>query len=210
LDFVDKLKNVLLSVAPKGYNYVQTMACGSCANENAYKATFIRYNTLARGGTPPTQQVLDDCLMNKGDGCPDLSILSFKGGFHGRTIGTLSTTHSKSIHKLDVPAFDWPIASFPKYKYPLEENREYNAKQDDSCLKEVEQLIDYFNNQKKRPVAGVMIEPIQSEGGDNHASPEFFQKLQAITKQVTLTATKINEISILIYFNCKEQCSIYN
>lgn len=34
-------------------------------------------------------------------------------------------------------------------------------------------------------MAGVIIEPIQSEGGDNHASPEFFQQLQKLTKQVS-------------------------
>lgn len=34
------------------------------------------------------------------------------------------------------------------------------------------------------PVAGVIAEPIQAEGGDNHASPEFFQELQRITKKV--------------------------
>lgn len=39
---------------------------------------------------------------------------------------------------------------------------------------------------KNIPVAGIIIEPIQAEGGDNHASPEFFQKLQAIAKKVRL------------------------
>ena len=184
MDFVDKLNNVLLSVAPKGLNMIQTMACGSCANENAYKAIFIWYNTKIRGGKAPSQQVLDDCVMNKGHGCPDLSILSFKGGFHGRTLGALATTHSKAIHKLDVPTYDWPIASFPKYKYPLEENAEYNKKQDDACLKEVEELYEYYKNVKKRPVAGIVVEPVQSEGGDNHGSPYFFQNIQKIAKQV--------------------------
>lgn len=33
------------------------------------------------------------------------------------------------------------------------------------------------------PVAAVIVEPIQSEGGDNHASPAFFQGLRAITKK---------------------------
>lgn len=33
-------------------------------------------------------------------------------------------------------------------------------------------------------MAGVIIEPIQSEGGDNHASPEFFQELQRVTRKV--------------------------
>ena len=36
-DFVDKLRSALLSVAPPGLKEVQTMACGSCANENAFK-----------------------------------------------------------------------------------------------------------------------------------------------------------------------------
>lgn len=28
------------------------------------------------------------------------------------------------------------------------------------------------------PVAGVIVEPIQAEGGDNHASPHFFRAVQ--------------------------------
>lgn len=32
-------------------------------------------------------------------------------------------------------------------------------------------------------MAGIVVEPIQSEGGDNEASPEFFQSLQAIAKK---------------------------
>ena len=59
------------------------------------------------------------------------------GGFHGRTLGVLSTTHSKPIHKLDVPSFDWPIASFPKYKYPLDEFLRENEEEDRRCLAEV-------------------------------------------------------------------------
>lgn len=48
-------------------------------------------------------------------------------------------------------------------------------------------MADFFEQQKKKgePIAGVIIEPIQSEGGDNHASPEFFQQLQKVTKQVS-------------------------
>ena len=36
-------------------------------------------------------------------------------------------------------------------------------------------------------MAGVVVEPIQSEGGDYHGSPTFFQHLQKITKQVRMT-----------------------
>lgn len=180
-DYANTLKNTLLSVAPKGMSQVQTMACGSCANENAYKVIFIWYNTMLRNGVPPSQEELTNCIMNKN--CPDLSLMSFKGAFHGRTFATLATTHSKPVHKLDVPSMDWPVALYPYYKYPLEENVEYNKAEDEKCLKRVEELFDYYNNEKRKPVAGIVIEPIQSEGGDNHGSPEFYQALQRIAKK---------------------------
>lgn len=120
--------------------------------------------------------------MNSAPGAPDLCILSFKGAFHGRTIGALATTHSKYIHKIDIPSFDWPIASFPQYKYPLEENVRENQAEDDRCLAETEELIERYNK-KGKYVAGIIVEPIQSEGGDNEASPEFFQRLQRIGKK---------------------------
>jgi len=47
----------------------------------------------------------------------------------------------------------------------------------------VEELIEKWEK-KGNPVAGIVVEPIQSEGGDNHASPYFFQKLQKIAKKV--------------------------
>jgi 4-aminobutyrate aminotransferase/(S)-3-amino-2-methylpropionate transaminase len=37
---------------------------------------------------------------------------------------------------------------------------------------------------KNRPVVGVVIEPMQAEGGDNFASAEFFQGLQDICLKV--------------------------
>ncbi|KAG8261300.1 hypothetical protein J6590_076550 [Homalodisca vitripennis] len=181
-DWPAKLKNVLLGVAPAGLSNVTTMMCGSCSNENAYKNIFIWYQRRHRGSTTFSQEEMESCMINRAPGSPSLSILSFHGGFHGRTLGVLSTTHSKYIHKIDVPAFDWPIAKFPQYKYPLEENSRENQAEDEKCLAEVSELIQKYNKSGK-PVAGIVVEPIQSEGGDHHASPEFFQKLQAIAKQ---------------------------
>lgn len=39
----DTLRNHLLKIAPGGMSEVTTMMCGSCANENAFKAAFIWY-----------------------------------------------------------------------------------------------------------------------------------------------------------------------
>lgn len=41
---------------------------------------------------------------------------------------------------------------------------------------------------KKRTVAGIIVEPIQSEGGDNHASDDFFRKLRDISRKVSAWA----------------------
>lgn len=59
------------------------------------------------------------------------------GAFHGRTMACLATTHSKPIHKMDIPSLDWPIAHFPIYKYPLEEHVRENQEEDRRCLEEV-------------------------------------------------------------------------
>lgn len=184
-DWPSRLKKIMLQkeIAPPGLSQITTMMCGSCSNENAFKNIFIWYAEKHRKGAPFTKEEIESCMMNQLPGAPRFSILSFKGAFHGRTLGTLSTTHSKYIHKIDIPAFDWPIASFPKYKYPLNEHTRENQQEDQRCLAEVEELFEKYKNEKKIPVAGVIVEPIQSEGGDNHASPEFFQGLQRITKK---------------------------
>ncbi|CAB3363893.1 Hypothetical predicted protein [Cloeon dipterum] len=179
-DWCDKLRKVLLGVAPAGLEQVTTMACGSCSNENAYKAIFMWYRGKQRGVDFSPEEI-SSCMVNQPPGSPDLSILSFHGAFHGRTLGVLSTTHSKAIHKIDVPAFDWPIAPFPNYRYPLEENKQENAAEDRRCLAAVQQLIEDFAK-KGRPVAGIVVEPIQAEGGDNEGSPEFFQGLQKVAR----------------------------
>lgn len=177
-----RLTNSLMSVAPKGHTQVNTMACGSCSNENAYKAVFMWYRNKQRGGAPITEEENQSCMMNLAPGATPFTIMSFKGGFHGRTIGCLSTTHSKAIQKLDIPSLDWPIASFPRYKYPLEDHAAENQKEDSKCLAEVEELFERYNKAGKF-VAGVVVEPVQAEGGDHHGSAEFFQGLQRITKK---------------------------
>lgn len=182
-DWPDKLQKVLLSVAPKNMNQVFTMMCGSCSNENAFKAAFIWYRTKQRGGKIDfTPEELKSCMLNMPPGCPQLSVLSFEASFHGRTFGALSTTRSKPIHKLDMPAFGWPVAPFPQYKYPLDQFKCENQCEDIKCLDRTAEIIDEYAK-KKNPVAAMIIEPIQSEGGDHEASPEFFQLLQKLCKE---------------------------
>jgi len=83
------------------------------------------------------------------------------------------------IHKIDIPSFNWPQAPWPKLKYPLEEHAKENSQEEKKCLSEVENIFKTWHS----PVVAVIVEPVQSEGGDNHASPEFFQGLRKITKE---------------------------
>jgi len=145
------------------------------------KSVFTWYQSKKRGGKQPDQDILTSVMLNKPPGSPNLSIMSFTGGFHGRTFGSLSTTRSNPVAKYDFPAFYWPAAPFPKLKYPLEENIDYNRKEEDRCLTEVEKMINDW--EKISPVAGIVVEPIQGEGGDNHATSYFFNKLQEITQK---------------------------
>uniref|UniRef100_A0A8D1DNC5 4-aminobutyrate aminotransferase, mitochondrial n=1 Tax=Sus scrofa TaxID=9823 RepID=A0A8D1DNC5_PIG len=135
-----------------------------------------------RGQSAFSKEELETCMINQAPGCPDYSILSFMGAFHGRTMGCLATTHSKAIHKIDIPSFDWPIAPFPRLKYPLEDFVKENQQEEARCLEEVEDLIVKYRK-KKKTVAGIIVEPIQSEGGDNHASDDFFRKLRDISRK---------------------------
>ncbi|KAK3333135.1 aminotransferase class-III-domain-containing protein [Cercophora scortea] len=181
-DWADVLKTGILKVAPKGLDQVFTAMAGSDANETAYKAAFMWRRQHERGGAHVefTEAEMASAMDNQlPAGASELSIMSFKTGFHGRLFGSLSTTRSKPIHKLDIPAFDWPQATFPLLKYPLEDYVEENAAAEKAALDEVEHLILNY----RVPPCAVIVEPIQSEGGDNHASPAFFRSLRTLTRK---------------------------
>ncbi|KAJ3227979.1 hypothetical protein HK099_007848 [Clydaea vesicula] len=179
-DWAETLESAFLRVAPKGLNQVFTATCGSTSNEIAFKACFMHQQLLKRGGSKDfTNEELTSCMVNEVPGSPNWCILSFKSAFHGRTLGTLSTTRSKPIHKVDIPSFHWPVAPFPSLKYPLEENIQYNLEEEKRCLLEFERIIKTWET----PIAAIIVEPIQGEGGDNHASPQFFTELRRITRE---------------------------
>lgn len=179
LDMAEVLSTGILRAAPPGLDQVFTASTGSDANETAYKAAFMWKRAEERGDADFTAEEIESAMRNQAPGAPEYSILSFNGGFHGRTFGSLATTRSKPIHKLDIPSFDWPSAPFPKLQYPLEQFSSENASEEQRCIDEVERVLDTA----VKPVAAVVVEPIQSEGGDNHASASFFRKLRELTER---------------------------
>ena len=116
-DWPKLLQDSFLACNPKGLNQVFTMMCGTCANEGAFKAAFMHYREKQRLDSKQfgfSAEELSSCMKNAAPGAPDLSILSFEGSFHGRSLGSLSCTRSKALHKVDFPSFPWPACPFPQ------------------------------------------------------------------------------------------------
>jgi 4-aminobutyrate aminotransferase/(S)-3-amino-2-methylpropionate transaminase len=173
----------LARFAPRGLPRVFCVDGGGEGVEAALKAAFIHHATQRRraAGLPQNPLELDaaeqERVMNNGGS--DAVVVSFSGAFHGRGLGPLSATHSKFIHKADLPAFPWPMAPFPVNRWPLERHADDNARAEDDALVALERILD----QHRGRVAAIIVEPVQSEGGDNHASPSFFRGVQALATQ---------------------------
>lgn len=145
-EFQEIAQKAFMDVAPEGLDNFTAAMCGSCAVEAAYKMIMINHGQDRRGGKTvmPTEEELASCMMNTLPGSPNKGILSFKCGFHGRLFGSLSSSRTKAIHKVDMPAFDWPVAEPPQYKYPLQDNVEYNKAQDDASLESVAAAVKHW------------------------------------------------------------------
>jgi 4-aminobutyrate aminotransferase/(S)-3-amino-2-methylpropionate transaminase len=188
-EWVDIIERTMMRIAPKGLTRIVTVTTGAEAVENAIKAAFVRLATRRRGGKGPTDADMAACMKNDQKMANAFKVLSFEGGFHGRSLGALSLTRSKPIHKVDFPAFAWPTAPFPANKFPLDAHAAENREAEARSLAAVEAVF----RANKDEVAAVIVEPIQGEGGDCHASPDFFQKLRKLTREhgVALIADEV-------------------
>jgi L-lysine 6-transaminase len=104
-------------------------------------------------------------------------ILHFREAFHGRTGYSLSTTNTEPLKILDFPKFDWPRVSNPKLRFPVDEAAAAEAEA--LSIGEIEEAFD----RDPHGIAGILIEPIQAEGGDNHFRNEFFAELRRIADE---------------------------
>ena len=161
--FVDTMGRI---AQPQYLPYAFYIEGGGLAVENALKTAFdwkVRKN-LSKG------------IKNKGS-----QIIHFKECFHGRTGYTISLTDSPDPRKtLYFPKFDWPRIDNPKINFPLnDENLEDVINKENIAL---EQIKDAIRNNPD-DIAGLIIEPIQGEGGDNHFRCEFFKELRNLANE---------------------------
>ncbi len=108
--------------------------------------------------------------------------LAFFGAFHGRTMGALSLTASKSIQKKHYNPFVPGITHIPyAYCYRCSYNLKYpdcNA----ACVDWVEDTL-FKTTMPAEEVAAIFVEPIQGEGGYIVPPPEFHKKLYQIAQK---------------------------
>ena len=105
------------------------------------------------------------------------SMIAFYGGFHGRTLGSLSLTSSKMLHKEHFPSVK-VLHSHYAYCYRCPLNLEY-PNCGISCVKEIEKTI-FKRELSPKDTAAIMVEPIQGEGGFIVPPTEFHQELRRI------------------------------
>ena len=113
-------------------------------------------------------------MNNQAPGAPNFMVIGFEGGSHGKFITSLSASSLNSDIKQGVSTHNWPIAPFPKIKYPYDEFYNENIKEENRCVNEVEKII---KQSKQGSVAALIIEPIQIDAGIRYASPLFYRNL---------------------------------
>jgi 4-aminobutyrate aminotransferase len=107
------------------------------------------------------------------------AILSFRGAFHGRTIGATSVTSSSLNYRL---GYEPLLPSIYQLPYPAT-YRDFDdeAAATETCFSHLEDL--FATTVAPSQVAAVLIEPVQGEGGYYPAPPAFLQTLRAVCDQ---------------------------
>ena len=107
-------------------------------------------------------------------------VIHFENAFHGRSGYTLSLTNTQPVKTKWFAKFDWPRVSFPQINFPYSDSNH-----DDLLRREklsIAQIKKAFEDNKD-DVCAIIIEPVQSEGGDNHVRTEFMERLRQLADE---------------------------
>jgi 4-aminobutyrate aminotransferase/(S)-3-amino-2-methylpropionate transaminase len=102
------------------------------------------------------------------------AVISFRGGFHGRTLLALSLTGSVQPYKQNFGPYAAEVYQAP---YPYE----YRGWSSERALASLEELLE--SDVSPERVAAVIIEPVLGEGGFVPAPRAFLQGLRALTEK---------------------------
>lgn len=98
-------------------------------------------------------------------------IITFDGGFHGRTFLTMAMTGKVAPYKQDFGPMPGEIYRAP---YP----NDYHGISGDDSLAGIEKI--FKTSIPAKEVAAIVIEPVQGEGGFYAAPPDYLQALRAL------------------------------
>ncbi len=131
-------------------------------------------------------------------------ILAFEGSFHGRLLLALHATHSPSKRApYELPGYEATFAPFPVWNTPGDEpaapggfyaacaagdmddlvERYGDAKNDALLAAEVASLRRVHDELATGQYMCVIVEPMQSEGGDRYGTERFFRALRLLTRR---------------------------
>lgn len=107
-------------------------------------------------------------------------VLHFEQAFHGRSGYTLSLTNTLPDKTKWFAKFDWPRVSIPKMKFPFTDENYEDLKQREALS--IAQIKQAFKDHSD-DICAILIEPVQSEGGDNHVRQEFLEQLRVLADE---------------------------
>jgi 4-aminobutyrate aminotransferase len=109
-------------------------------------------------------------------------MIAFFGAFHGRTMGSLSLTASKTVQRA---GFDPLIPGVTHVPYPDPYRWSQESDIEDCCMQCIDHIESRLFQRTIAPesVAAIVVEPIQGEGGYIVPPPEFHQRLKALAEQ---------------------------
>lgn len=107
-------------------------------------------------------------------------VIHFEEAFHGRSGYTMSLTNTDPAKVRYFAKFDWPRIVNPKLHFPLsEEGLERVEKVEALAIAQIKRAF----LEHRDDICAIIIEPIQSEGGDNHFRPEFMKQLRQLADE---------------------------
>jgi L-lysine 6-transaminase len=107
-------------------------------------------------------------------------VVHFRECFHGRTGYTLSCTNTDPVKTMYFTKFDWPRISNPKLSFPV--TPEVIARVQAEERLAVAEIQAAFAREGD-DICAIILEPVQSEGGDNHFRAEFLRELRHLADE---------------------------
>ena len=109
-----------------------------------------------------------------------MKVLHFEHAFHGRSGYTLSLTNTLPVKTKWFAKFDWPRVSLPHINFPYTDQSHEDLQQREALS--VAQIKTAFL-ENPDDICAILIEPVQSEGGDNHVRQEFLETLRQLADE---------------------------